>query len=163
TARDLKEALEVVHAKQDYTSYHVLFLIRRHARDEYNAIEKAKVARILASALENINFLNDWSLLVLLCELLRCRLFLSGPGSGRRVRRRQFAGRLVPVVDPRLLTAPQHATDAPRNRFGVRTRLAQQLAEDHPHLRHTQRRRFFLTAPAPVAKTTTPKASVSRG
>ncbi|REJ89422.1 MAG: hypothetical protein DWQ35_18245 [Planctomycetota bacterium] len=48
---------------QDYTSYHLLFLLREQYPNIYGEIPEGTRARILCSALENTIVTNDWGLL----------------------------------------------------------------------------------------------------
>src|SRR5215217_5108655 len=81
-----------------------------------------------------------------------------------RAPRREPAGRLVPLVDPRRLLPPQHPADDLRDPLGARRRRPQQPGEDLPHLRHRHRRGFPpRPATAPGSATTKPAATASCG
>src|SRR5688572_14209044 len=70
----------------------------------------------------------------------------------------------MPGIDARLLITPQHAVDALGDLLRVGGRVAQQLAEDLPHLLGRQRRGFFPpAAAAPPPGTTAPAAPASCG
>jgi hypothetical protein len=63
SAADEREALGQILARSDYTSYHLLFALRRHSPDVYQGLPAKTKARILVDALEHLPYLNDWGIL----------------------------------------------------------------------------------------------------
>ncbi len=60
---DIQAADEYIKRHGDYTSYHLLLALRRHATDAYWNIPDVTRAEILCSALAHLTFLNDWGYL----------------------------------------------------------------------------------------------------
>lgn len=52
-----------INAHPDYTSYHLLFGIRERFTTTYSRVPQRAKANILCSALAELNYLNDWSVL----------------------------------------------------------------------------------------------------
>jgi hypothetical protein len=63
TKDDLKAALAHIRNHKDYTSYHVLFALRRQTPDDYANIPASARAQVLTSALVKTRSLNDWGYL----------------------------------------------------------------------------------------------------
>jgi hypothetical protein len=47
----------------DFTSYHLLFLLRDYSRNNYDRLPDTLKGRILCSSLKNVRFVNDWGYL----------------------------------------------------------------------------------------------------
>lgn len=47
----------------DYRAFHLLFLLKGHAPDEFKALPASVKASVLVSNLENVQYLNDWGYL----------------------------------------------------------------------------------------------------
>jgi hypothetical protein len=62
-ADDIPAALVYLKQHQDYTSYALLLCIRKYYQISYKTLSAAEKATILCSALQNMDFLNDWGLL----------------------------------------------------------------------------------------------------
>ena len=60
---DIQAAEEYIGGHKDYTAYHLLFALRRHAPEVYQSISDETKAEILCSALAHQTFLNDWGYL----------------------------------------------------------------------------------------------------
>jgi hypothetical protein len=60
---DVDAALTYVLAHPDYTAYHLLFALRRHAREAYDRAAPDTKAAILCDALKRLAYLNDWGYL----------------------------------------------------------------------------------------------------
>jgi hypothetical protein len=60
---DIQVAKEKIMASSSYDTYHLLFALRRASAADYELIPKHHIAQILCSALEHMNYLNDWGYL----------------------------------------------------------------------------------------------------
>lgn len=60
---EIHVAKEVVMTSSSFDSYHLLFALRRASATDYELIPKYHIAQILCSALEHVNYLNDWGYL----------------------------------------------------------------------------------------------------
>jgi len=60
---DVQAAVDYVRQHQDYTAYHLLFALLRGAPEAYERLDEGARARVLASSLQHLKFLNDWGYL----------------------------------------------------------------------------------------------------
>ncbi len=60
---DIPPALDFLNANPNYRSYHLLLAIRRYYPNSYSTIAESTRAQILVSALQHLNWLNDWGYL----------------------------------------------------------------------------------------------------